>query len=76
MTVSLPPEMMREIEKMSRLERKSRRQLVRDAIALYEETQTERRWQTVRKAGRRTAKPLGITTDEELDRIIHEDRGV
>ncbi len=76
MTVSLPPEMMKEIEKMTRIERKSRSQLVRDAIALYEEMQAERRWQNARKAGRRAVKRLGITTDEELDKIIHEVRGV
>ena len=75
MTVSMPPEAMREIEKMTRVERKSKSQLVRDALALYEEMQRERRWQNARRAGKRAFKRLNITSEEELDRILHEVRG-
>lgn len=76
MSVSLPPEIMKEVERRARIERKSKSQLFRDMFEVYEEMQRERRWQNARRAGKRAFKRLNITTEEELDRIIHEVRGV
>lgn len=76
MTVSLPPEMVKEVERLAAIEKKSKSQLFRDMFAVYEEMQQERRWQNVRKAGTRAAKRLGITSEEDIDRLIHEVRGV
>ncbi|MHB8176637.1 MAG: ribbon-helix-helix protein, CopG family [Thermoleophilia bacterium] len=75
MTVSLPPEIMKEMERRARIERKSKSQLFRDMFAAYEEIQREKRWQNARAAGKRAFKRLNITSEEELDRIIHEVRG-
>ena len=76
MTVSLPPEMVKEVERLAAIEKKSKSQLFRDMFAVYEEMQQERRWQNVRRAGTRAVKRLGITSEEDIDRLIHEVRGV
>lgn len=76
LTVSLPPEMVKEVERLASIENKSKSQLFRDMLALYEETATERQWQNVRRAGKRAVKRLGITSDDDIDRLIHEVRGV
>lgn len=75
MTVSLPPEIMKEVERRARIERKSKSQLFRDMFTAYEELQRERRWQNARSAGKRAFKRLNITSEEDLDRILHEVRG-
>jgi len=76
MSVSLPPEMVKEVERLAAIEKKSKSQLFRDMFELYEEMQRERRWQNVRQAGSRAAKRLGITSEEDIERLIHEVRGV
>ncbi len=76
MTVSLPPEMVKEVEKLAAVEKKSKSQLFRDMFTVYEEMQREKRWQNARAAGKRTFKRLNITSEEDIDRLIHEVRGV
>lgn len=76
MCVSLPPEMVKEVERLAAIEKKSKSQLFRDMFTLYEEMQQERRWQNVRRAGTRAAKRLGISSEEDIDKLIHEVRGV
>jgi len=66
---------MKEVERRAKIERKSKSQLFRDMFSAYEEMQRERRWQNARQAGKRAFKRLNITSEEELDRILHEVRG-
>jgi len=44
-------------------------------FSAYEEMQRERRWQNARQAGKLAFKRLNITSEEELDRLLHEVRG-
>ncbi len=76
MTVSLPPEMVKEVERLAAVEKKSKSQLFRDMFTVYEEMQREKRWQNARAAGKRAFKRLNITSEEDIDRLIHEVRGV
>lgn len=75
MTVSLPPEMVKEVERLAAIEKKSKSQLFRDMFALYEEMQEEREWQELRRYGSQRAHEAGIT-EKDVERIIHEVRGV
>ncbi len=74
--VSLPPEMIEEIERLAKAEKKSKSQLFRDAFSVYAEVQRERRWQSARRAGARAASRLKVTSEADIDRLIHEARGV
>jgi hypothetical protein len=48
--------MAKEMDRLASIEKKSKSQLFRDMLTLYEETMAERQWRNVRQAGRQTAR--------------------
>ncbi|MHB8168933.1 MAG: ribbon-helix-helix protein, CopG family [Thermoleophilia bacterium] len=76
MTISLPPETASLVDRLANAEKKNKSQLIREAIDLYDEMRAEKEWQELRAFGRATAKKFGIKTDKDIERIIHEVRGV
>jgi metal-responsive CopG/Arc/MetJ family transcriptional regulator len=68
--------MAKEVDRLAKSEKKTKSQLFRDMIAVYEEYIAEREWQEIRRYGEETAERLGITSEEEIEKIIHEVRGV
>lgn len=76
LTVSLPPQVFEEVEKLAKEERKTKSELFRDMIRIYEDYLDERRWRRLRRLGRETAKKLNITSEEDIERLVHEARGI
>lgn len=74
-TVSLPPQTAREVDRLAKAEKKTKSQLFRDMLAVYQEVRLEKDWQRLRKLGKETKKKAGILSEEDLDRLIHEVRG-
>lgn len=74
LTVSLPPESFDEVAELARRERKTKSQLLRDMIETYKEQRLEREWREIRRYGSETAERLGFTSEEDIDRLIHEAR--
>lgn len=74
-TISLPPKMVKEVERLAKTENKTKSQLFRDMIAVYEEYIAEKEWRELRRFGNETAKKLGITSEEDVYRIINEVKG-
>ncbi len=74
-TISLPPEDFKVVDRRARIEHKNKSQLFREMIAAYEELQDEREWEELTKYGEKKAKEAGIT-EKDIERIIHEVRGV
>ncbi len=74
-TISLPPKMVKEVERLAKTEKKTKSQLFRDMIAVYEEYIAEKEWRELRRFGNETAKKLGITSEEDVYRIINEVKG-
>jgi len=68
-TISLPPRLVREAERMAREENRTKSELVREALRLYME---ERRWRKLQQKTARQAQALGIRTEEDVDRLVHE----
>lgn len=68
-TVSLPPKLVREAERVAREEDRTKSELVREALRLYLE---EQRWRKLQRKVRVRARALGITREEEVDRLVHE----
>ena len=66
LTVSLPLRMYAQIERMARSERRTKSELVREAIQQYTFT---RRWRVIRKWGKATADRLSISSDQDIERI-------
>jgi CopG family transcriptional regulator/antitoxin EndoAI len=71
LTISLPPQTYKEIEEMAKLEQKTKSELFRDMIRVYEEFLHEKRWRRLRKMGREISKKFDITSEEDVEKIVH-----
>ena len=71
LSFTFPKEMVTEIKTLARDERKTKSQLVRDALNQYIQT---KRWREVQKKMALRARVLGITSEEDVNRLIHEYR--
>lgn len=56
---------------MAAAENRSRSEMVREAFRDYV---TYNRWRRLRKLGDQTAREFGISTEADVDRILHEDK--
>lgn len=68
-TISLPPEIADEIDRLAAEESRTRSELVREAFRQYV---TYGRWRRIRRWGDETAREFGIRTEADVDRILHE----
>ncbi len=68
-TISLPPKLVKEAEQVAKEENRTRSELVREALRRYLE---ERRWRKLQRASAGKARALGITTEDDVDRLIHD----
>jgi metal-responsive CopG/Arc/MetJ family transcriptional regulator len=76
LTVSLPPQIYKEIEKLAKIERKTKSELFRDMVNVYEDYLDEKRWKRLRRLGKATAKKFDITSERDIERLVHESRGI
>jgi metal-responsive CopG/Arc/MetJ family transcriptional regulator len=76
LTVSLPPQVYREVENLAKLERKTKSELFRDMVAVYEDHLDEKRWLRLRRKGRQAVSELGLKSEEDIERLVHEARGL
>ena len=75
LTVSLPPRIYEEVEKLAEQENKTKSELFRDMVRVYEDFLDERRWRRLRRTGTDSAKRLGLESEEDIEKLIHEVRG-
>jgi len=68
--ISLPDDLLREIDAYAREEHRTRSELFREAARQYIEG---RRWRRLREIGSRTARDLGLS-EEDVERIVQEYR--
>jgi CopG family transcriptional regulator / antitoxin EndoAI len=76
LTVSLPPSIYEEIERLARLERKTKSELFRDMVAVYEDHLDEERWARLRRLGRATARKHRLSSERDIETLVHEARGI
>lgn len=70
-TVSLPPRLIKEAERVAKEEDRTKSELVREALRMYIE---ERRWRRLQRETAIKAQALGIKTEEDVDRLVHSVR--
>lgn len=73
---SVTPEVAELIEQMARREGKSKSELFRDMVRVYRRERELEIFEELSAYGRAKAAELGITSEEDVERIIHESRGV
>ncbi len=76
LTVSLPPQIYEEIERLAKLERKTKSELFRDMVKLYEDHLDEERWKRLRRLGRAAARKYRLSSESDIEKLVHEARGI
>lgn len=69
-TISLPPDMAEQVEKVRREEGRTKSELLREALRQYLQ---ERQWRRITTYGQKRAKELGIIP-EDVERLVDEYR--
>lgn len=67
LTISLSPSLYEEIEAAAQEERRTKSELIREAFRQY---QFSRRWTLIRQWGAESAARLGVSSDEDLERLL------
>lgn len=73
-SVSLPPELAEVFERLARMEKKTRSALMRDMLSVYQQRQEEMELAKLQSYGASLARDAGILTEEDVERIVFEDR--
>jgi len=69
-TLSLPPEMTKKIEKLMKEEQRTRSELLREALRRYIE---EQEWKKIYRYGEMKTRKLGIK-EEDVEKLVNEAR--
>jgi len=70
--MSLPAELLLQVEEMARQRGVPKSHILREALKDY--IASERRWERIRRWGEESARRLRIKDEEDVDRLIHEFR--
>ncbi len=73
LSVSLDPEVYKQLDRLSKLQRKSKSRLVGDMIQKYSVSDFKKRWAKIRKKGDEVRKKYNFKTEDELFEYIHGD---
>lgn len=68
-SISLPKKVARKLEKVSKAKGQSKSALI---SSLIDNLGEEDRWERIYKQGEKTAKEFKITSEEDIDRLLHE----
>jgi len=74
MTISLPPEIAKDYERLARQEAKNKSQLFRDMLRLYKEQALEREFFELQRHGAKLAREKGVLTEEDVESLVFEGR--
>jgi CopG family transcriptional regulator / antitoxin EndoAI len=76
-SITLPPDLLLKAQEIAQREHRTMSELMREALRTYmseRQARTQQSWQELLQYGQARAKELGITTEEDVDRLIHEYR--
>ncbi len=74
LNISLPLSLYREVAAQAEKEFRTKGEFAREALRQYLEH--SKRWESIRNLGQETAQQFQISSEEEVERIIHEEREV
>lgn len=73
-TISIPPELAKEYDRLAKATAKNRSQLFREMFDAYRRLQEEETFETLQRYGSRKARERGIRTERDVERLVFEDR--
>jgi metal-responsive CopG/Arc/MetJ family transcriptional regulator len=72
-SISLPQDILLQLNQWARLERKSKTELIKEALSWYRQWKFKRDWTELRKKGEEIRKEFGLKTEQDLYDYIHGD---
>lgn len=72
-SISLPQEVLTQLNQWAKLERKSKTELIKEALGWYRRWKFKRDWTELRKEGEKIRKKFGFKTEDDLYEFIHGD---
>lgn len=72
LNIALPKDLVQKVDETARKEYRNRSELIREALRVY--LQDKEEWQQIFKAGEQAMKKMGIKSEEEVDKRVHEYR--
>ena len=73
LSFTFPSDMIKEIKELAKKERKTKSQLARDALLQYMQV---KRWRDIQRKMAIRARTLGITSEADVESLVHEFRGI
>ena len=73
-TISIPPEMAEDYDRLAKTTAKSRSQLFREMFEQYRQSQEEEAFRSLQRYGHRKARERRILSERDVERLVFEDR--
>ncbi len=72
-SISLPPDILVQLESWAKLERKSKTELIKEALSFYRTWKLKQDIKELRKEGEKIKQKFGFKTEQDLYDYIHGD---
>lgn len=73
-TISIPPAVAEEYDRLARATAKNRSELFREMFDTYRRTRGEELFNDLQRYGSRKARQRGVRTERDVERLVFEDR--
>ena len=70
--IALPEELVKKVDQQATKEYKNRSELIRESLRIYLKNRDE--WDYLFKIGKEQGKKLGIKSEDDVNRLVHEFR--
>jgi metal-responsive CopG/Arc/MetJ family transcriptional regulator len=74
LAVSVPPEIAKDFEALAEQEGRNKSELFREMMRIYQSFRETGRFETLQRYGAARARAVGVTTEEDVQRLIEEAR--
>ncbi|MEO7818078.1 MAG: ribbon-helix-helix protein, CopG family [Actinomycetota bacterium] len=74
LTVSLPPDSAADFERIAKEEGRNKSELFREMLRIYRSYRETRTFDALQRYGASRAKPMGISSEKDIERLIQESR--
>ncbi len=74
LAVSVPPETARDFEALAKREGRNKSELFREMLRIYQSFRETGQFETLQRYGAARARAIGVTTEQDVQRLIEEAR--
>lgn len=74
LAVSVPPQAARDFEQLAAREGRNKSELFREMLRVYQSYQETGRFETLQRYGASRARAMGVSTEQDVERLIEQAR--